>query len=58
MIGLILGQLYKIKRHLSKNDRLRRLVPPSCMLDCQDAQHRRQWKLNWPITAGQTYTAV
>ena len=26
MIGLILGQLYKIKRHLSKNDRLRRLV--------------------------------
>jgi len=41
MIGLILGQLYKIKKHPGKNDCLRRLVPPSCMLDYQDAERRR-----------------
>jgi len=37
MIGIVLEQLYKIKRHLSKNDHLRRLVLPSCMLDYQEA---------------------
>jgi len=40
IIGVILGQLYKIKRHVSKNDRLKRLVLPSCMLDYQDAERR------------------